>query len=74
MMASGEEPRRGLGHQPSALSHDRWLRAGEALGAANILLVTIDTFRADRLGVGVAPLDALAASSVRFTSARSAVR
>jgi arylsulfatase A-like enzyme len=37
-------------------------------------LVTIDTFRADRLGVGVAPaLDALAASSLRFTSARTAV-
>jgi choline-sulfatase len=40
----------------------------------NILLVTIDTFRADRLGVGVAPaLDALAASSLRFTHARTAV-
>jgi choline-sulfatase len=40
----------------------------------NILLVTIDTFRADRLGVGVAPaLDALAASSLRFTNARTAV-
>ena len=40
----------------------------------NILLVTIDTFRADRLGVGVTPaLDALAASGIRFTTARSAV-
>ena len=40
----------------------------------NVLLVTIDTFRADRLGVGVAPaLDRLAASSVRFTAARAAV-
>ncbi len=40
----------------------------------NVLLVTIDTFRADRLGVGIAPaLDALAASSLRFTSARTAV-
>jgi choline-sulfatase len=40
----------------------------------NILLVTIDTFRADRLGVGVAPaLDRLAASAQEFTSARSAV-
>jgi choline-sulfatase len=39
----------------------------------NVLLVTIDTFRADRLGTGVAPaLDRLAAASVRFTSARSA--
>lgn len=40
----------------------------------NVLLVTIDTFRADRLGAGVAPaLDRLAASSLRFTSARAAV-
>jgi arylsulfatase A-like enzyme len=40
----------------------------------NILLVTIDTFRADRLGIGVAPtLDRLAAEGVQFTSARSAV-
>jgi len=40
----------------------------------NILLITIDTWRADRLGVGVSPaLDRLAASAVRFTAARSAV-
>jgi len=40
----------------------------------NILLVTIDTFRADRVGIGVAPaLDRLAASSVRFINARSVV-
>src|SRR5262245_49135270 len=40
----------------------------------NILLITIDTWRADRLGVGVSPaLDRLAAQSVRFTAARSAV-
>ena len=40
----------------------------------NVLLVTIDTFRADRVGAGVAPaIDRLAASGVRFTSARSAV-
>src|SRR5438034_1074515 len=40
----------------------------------NILLVTIDTFRADRVGVGVAPaLDRLAASALQFTSARTAV-
>src|SRR5262245_21975881 len=39
----------------------------------NVLLVTIDTMRADRLGVGIAPaLDRLAAASVRFTAARSA--
>jgi choline-sulfatase len=40
----------------------------------NILLVTIDTFRADRLGTGIAPaLDRLAASALQFTSARTAV-
>ena len=40
----------------------------------NVLLVTIDTFRADRLGSGVTPaLDRLAASGVRFTNARAAV-
>jgi tetratricopeptide (TPR) repeat protein len=40
----------------------------------NVLLITIDTFRADRLGVGVAPaLDRLAESSIRFTAARTAV-
>ena len=40
----------------------------------NILLVTIDTFRADRLGKGVAPaLDRLAASALEFTAARTAV-
>jgi choline-sulfatase len=40
----------------------------------NILLVTIDTFRADRIGTGLAPsIDRLAASATRFTSARTAV-
>src|SRR4051812_44967714 len=40
----------------------------------NILLVTIDTLRADRVGVGVAPaIDRLAASGLRFTAARTAV-
>src|SRR5215212_4203725 len=39
----------------------------------NILLVTIDTLRADRIGVGVAPnVDRLAAAGLRFTAARSA--
>ena len=39
-----------------------------------MLLVTIDTFRADRVGTGVAPaIDRLAASGVRFTAARTAV-
>lgn len=41
---------------------------------SNVLLVTIDTFRADRVGTGVAPtIDRLAESGIRFTSARSAV-
>jgi arylsulfatase A-like enzyme/tetratricopeptide (TPR) repeat protein len=40
----------------------------------NVVLVTIDTLRADRIGRGVAPaLDRLAASGVRFTAARATV-
>jgi choline-sulfatase len=40
----------------------------------NVLLITIDTFRADRLGTGVTPsLDRLAAGSVHFTAARATV-
>ena len=40
----------------------------------NVLLVTIDTFRADRVGAGIAPaIDRLAASGTRFTAARTAV-
>lgn len=40
--------------------------------APNVLLVTIDTFRADRVGTGVAPaIDRLAASGIRFTAARA---
>jgi arylsulfatase A-like enzyme/Flp pilus assembly protein TadD len=40
----------------------------------NVLLITIDTFRADRLGTGIAPaIDRLAATGIRFTAARSAV-
>ena len=40
----------------------------------DILLVTIDTFRADRLGRGFTPaIDALAARGVRFTNARTTV-
>jgi len=39
----------------------------------NVLLVTIDTLRADRVGAGVAPtLDALASSGLAFTAARTA--
>src|SRR3954452_18590248 len=46
----------------------------KTLAPPNILLVTIDTFRADRIGTGIAPaIDRLAASGVRFTSARTAV-
>ena len=38
----------------------------------NLLLVTIDTLRADRLGAGFTPvLDGLAARGVRFTEART---
>jgi len=38
----------------------------------NVLLVTIDTFRADRLGAGVAPtIDRLASTGLRFSSART---
>ncbi len=41
---------------------------------ANILLVTIDTMRADRLGRGFTPtLDRLAAQGLRFTHTRSVV-
>ena len=44
------------------------------LQARNVLLVTIDTFRADRVGTGVAPtIDRLAAAGTRFTAARTAV-
>ncbi len=40
----------------------------------NIVLVTLDTLRADRLGRGIAPeLDAIAAAGVQFTMARTAV-
>src|SRR3954469_14926186 len=39
----------------------------------NVLLVTIDTLRADRIGRGIAPsLDRLAASGLTFTAARTA--
>src|SRR5215207_8698149 len=38
----------------------------------NVLLVTIDTLRADRIGAGIAPtLDRLAARSVQFVNART---
>jgi len=42
--------------------------------ARNVVLITIDTFRADRLRRGLTPaIDALAASGRRFTNARSPV-
>jgi len=60
---------------------ERWLRATgqDAARGPNIVLVTIDTLRADRLGSygssrGLTPnLDALAAEAVRFRSAASTV-
>jgi choline-sulfatase len=40
----------------------------------NILLVTIDTLRADRVGTGLTPaIDRLASTGLRFTQARTAV-
>src|SRR5205814_1134801 len=40
----------------------------------NVLLVTIDTLRADRVGTGITPtIDRLTTSGVRFTAARTAV-
>jgi len=40
----------------------------------NVLLVTIDTLRADRVGIGLTPaIDRVASSGLRFTSVRSAV-
>ena len=39
---------------------------------SNLLLVTIDTLRADRVGVGLTPvIDAVAARGLRFTNART---
>src|SRR5882724_4183893 len=49
-------------------------RAPAPSPAPNVVLVTIDTFRADRLGVGLTPaLDRLAETGARFTNARTAV-
>ena len=40
----------------------------------NVLLITIDTLRADRVGHGLTPnIDALAATATRFTNARTVV-
>jgi len=49
-------------------------RPSAPLPPRSVLLVTIDTWRADRLGRGVSPaLDALAATALRFTNARTTV-
>lgn len=57
-----------------------WMRVGHAPGVPvgthrqNVVLITIDTLRADRPGRGFTPsLDALAAGGARFTNARTAV-
>jgi arylsulfatase A-like enzyme/Flp pilus assembly protein TadD len=45
---------------------------GPVADKASVLLITVDTLRADRVGAGVTPaIDALAESGVRFTSARA---
>ena len=49
-------------------------RESGAVARPNVLLITVDTLRADRIDAGIAPaLDRLAAGGVRFTEARSAV-
>lgn len=49
-------------------------RDADASNRRNVVLITIDTLRADRLGRGFTPsLDALAAQGVRFANARTAV-
>src|SRR3954470_8639102 len=47
-------------------------RAPQPAAKPNVLLITIDTLRADRIGRGLTPsIDALAARGVRFTNARA---
>src|SRR5262245_43289101 len=47
-------------------------RQPSAPARPNVLLITIDTLRADRVGHGLTPaLDALAARGTRFTNART---
>jgi choline-sulfatase len=47
---------------------------GPVAANASVLLVTIDTLRADRVGTGFTPeIDALAAGGINFTSARANV-
>jgi arylsulfatase A-like enzyme/tetratricopeptide (TPR) repeat protein len=73
----------------SSRSKDKWIAAAALLAAAcgrgevpgvpvadnaSVLLVTVDTLRADRVGAGITPeIDALAASGVAFTGARANV-
>jgi ribosomal protein L13E len=46
---------------------------GRTAVARNLLLVTIDTLRADRIGRGLTPnIDGLAATGLSFTNARTA--
>jgi choline-sulfatase len=53
--------------------HSGTTPAGPDRARPNVLLVTVDTWRADRLGVSISPaLDQLAASAIRFTGARTA--
>jgi arylsulfatase A-like enzyme/Flp pilus assembly protein TadD len=57
-----------------ALACDRAAPAPEPASRHNIVLVTIDTLRADRVGRGITPtLDRLAESGARFTNARTTV-
>lgn len=47
---------------------------GERAAAVNVLLITIDTLRADRVGTGLTPaIDAIAARGVAFRNARTPV-
>jgi arylsulfatase A-like enzyme/Flp pilus assembly protein TadD len=55
----------------SACAHDK---RPVATAPPNIVLITIDTLRADRVGRGLTPsIDALAARATRFTNARATV-
>jgi choline-sulfatase len=57
-----------------ALFISRRAQWGSTSTPRNLVLITIDTLRADRLGRGLAPsLDGLASTGVRFTNARTTV-
>ena len=58
----------------AALAFSASCRGGGVAPPQNIVLITIDTLRADRVGRGLTPaIDALAQRGVRFANARSAV-